>query len=116
MAAAILVVGTIAAADAVYTAAAAVLVALIGGVATVAAVIIQTNRGAKNKGEEAIEAVSGLEDAWHLLRDELDRCHERIDLVEEREGKCLESLEEQMNEILRLRAMVVGLGGSPERL
>lgn len=111
-------------ADAAYAAIAAVVVALIGLVGTVSVAVITTNRDAKRKatdistaaqkGDDALQAVSGVGLAVEVVREELARAHARIDRVEEREAQCLETVTEQTHEILRLRSMVVAMGASPD--
>lgn len=115
-AAVVFIVGALASSDAAITAAGAVMVALIGAVATVSAVVIQSNKGAKKKGDAAVEAVTGVEVALETLRDELDRAHDRIDLVEEREAECLETVTSQTHEILRLRSLMASHGVSADLL
>lgn len=114
--AAILIGGALATTDAALTALASIVVAMIGGIGTVTAVVIQTKRAAQRQDDKALNAVSEVDIALEVVRGELERAHERIDLVEEREARCLETAEEQMNEILRLRSMVVAMGGSADLL
>lgn len=122
MAGLIFVIGATAG-EAFIAAISAVMVALITTFGAIGVAVIGTNRNAKKKGEEAVEAVAGIEKAFELLEAELERAHERLDLVEDRERLCLEReqglLETtgmQAHEVLRLRSMVVALGGDPDVL